>query len=92
MKRKLLLVPRNPFLVPAIHRKAGAHGKTAKAQRRADKIEVDRRVAQSEEHPAFNRDVESSILSAPTTTLFAWRLKRCPAPEVIQFTRQSPAE
>lgn len=71
MKPKRLLVPRNPFLAPALFRLAGAHGKTMKAQRRAAKMETERRVAQLVEHPAFNRDGESSNLSAPTKTSFA---------------------
>ncbi len=29
--------PRNPLVVPALRRKAGAHRKTASAQRQADK-------------------------------------------------------
>jgi len=42
MKRKPRLAPRNPFVVPAKHRKAGAHGKTEKATRRAEKIQLQR--------------------------------------------------
>jgi hypothetical protein len=36
MKRKIMLVrPRNPLVAPALFRKAGAHGKSEKATRRA---------------------------------------------------------
>src|ERR1019366_9452100 len=44
MKRKSM-APRNPFVAAAKFRKAGAHGKTGKASRRADKMEL-RDVAQ----------------------------------------------
>jgi hypothetical protein len=44
MKRKIRLAPRNPFVVPAKRRKAGAHGKTKKALRRAGNMEVQRDV------------------------------------------------
>lgn len=44
MKRKPT-APRNPFVAAAKFRKAGAHGKTGKASRRADKMAL-RDVAQ----------------------------------------------
>lgn len=41
MKRKTMLVrPRNPLVAPALFRKAGAHGKSEKATRRAAKMEL----------------------------------------------------
>ena len=41
MKRKTMLVrPRNPLVAPAKFRKAGAHGKSEKALRRATKMEI----------------------------------------------------
>ncbi len=40
MKRKQI-VPRNPHVAPALFRKAGAHRKLHKAERRADKVRLD---------------------------------------------------
>jgi len=41
MKRKpKILKPRNPDLVAAMFRKAGAHGKSRKAERRAAKVSL----------------------------------------------------
>lgn len=41
MKRKpKILKPRNPYLVAAMFRKAGAHGKSRKAERRAAKVSL----------------------------------------------------
>lgn len=54
LKRKLMLVLRNPFVVPAKQRKAGSHGKTGKAKRRAEKMEIWERSLVTR-HPAFNR-------------------------------------
>lgn len=34
--------PRNPVLLPALFKKAGKHGRTKKAQRRKDKIELEK--------------------------------------------------
>jgi hypothetical protein len=48
MKRKPKLAPRNPFVVPAINRKAGAHEKTEKAVRREDRVALNRCVAQGQ--------------------------------------------
>ncbi len=69
MKPRKTVPARNPLVAPAKFRKAGAHGKTEKALRRAAKMELqnNRCVAQLGEHPAFTRNVESSILSAPTS-------------------------
>ena len=55
MKRKTMPVrPRNPFVVPAKFRKAGAHGKTEKATRREAKIDL-RECSLVARHPAFTR-------------------------------------
>ncbi len=35
--------PRNPLVAPALQRKAGAHGKSQKAQRRAARVALQRR-------------------------------------------------
>lgn len=35
--------PRNPLVAPALQRKAGAHGKSRKAQRRAARVALQRR-------------------------------------------------
>lgn len=69
MKHRKTVPARNPLVAPALFRKAGAHGKTEKALRRAAKMELQNRgcVVQLGEHPAFTRDVESSSLSAPTS-------------------------
>ncbi len=40
MKRKPKLAPRNPLVAPALFRKAGVHGKTRKAERRAKRMET----------------------------------------------------
>lgn len=41
MKRKMT-APRNPFVAAAKFKKAGAHGKTTKALRRTEKMELER--------------------------------------------------
>lgn len=41
MKRKPKLAPRNPFVVASLFKKAGAHDKPHKAQRRADKVALE---------------------------------------------------
>lgn len=53
MSRKPKLAPRNPLVAPSMFRKAGAHGKPHKAQRRADKNDLNRRVAQLDRAPGF---------------------------------------
>lgn len=65
MKRKPS-APRNPYVAVALFKKAGTHGKSEKAVRRAETVML-RRVVQMEEHLAFTQDVESSNLSAPTS-------------------------
>jgi len=67
MKRKPRLAPRNPFVVPAKHRKAGAHGKTEKATRRADKIQLQREYGVT----IAQRPIKGLSPSAPTMTAFA---------------------
>jgi hypothetical protein len=47
-KRKPKLAPRNPLVVPALQRKAGAHQKTEKALRRKEKVALNRCVAQGQ--------------------------------------------
>ena len=71
MKRKTLLVrPRNPLDAPALFRKAGAHGKSEKATRRAAKMELWERSLVTR-HPAFNRakDEFESLRSYHSTRL-----------------------
>lgn len=53
MKRKPTLAPRNPLVAPSMFRKAGAHDKTHKAKRRADKTDLNRRLAQLDRAPGF---------------------------------------
>lgn len=53
MKRKPKLEPRNPLVAPSLFRKAGPHAKSNKAQRRADKTDLSRRVAQLDRAPGF---------------------------------------
>lgn len=94
MKRKSWLVPRNPFVVPAKHCKAGAHSKTTKALRRADKVELRGRSFEVKQ-PAFNRQIRDHWPCAPTkisSDHLHGVLKQRPALEVIQFTRQPPAQ
>ena len=83
MKRKPKLAPRNPFVVPAKHRAAGAHGKTAKAMRRADKMKLQREYGVTIAQHPFKVPGLGLIPSAPTRISFAWRLKRRPAPVAI---------
>lgn len=92
MKRKPRLAPRNPFVVPARQRKAGAHGKSVKATRRAAKMELQREYGVTIAQHPFKVPGLGSTPSAPTTTSFAWRLKRRPAPVAIQSAQQPPAE
>lgn len=71
MKRKTMLVwPRNPLVAPALFRKAGAHGKSEKATRRAAKMELWERSLVTR-HPAFNRakDEFESLRSYHSTRL-----------------------
>lgn len=92
MKRKPTLAPRNPFVVPARQRKAGAHGKSVKATRRKAKMELRREYGVTIAQHPFKVPGLGLTPSAPTTTSFAWRLKRRPAPVAIQFAQQPPAE
>ena len=68
--RVMLVRPRNPLIVPAKFRKAGAHGKTEKAKRRAVKMELWERSLVTR-HPAFNRakDEFESLRSHQSTRL-----------------------
>ena len=92
MKRKPRSAPRNPFVMPARQRKAGAHGKSVKATRRAAKMELQREYGVAIAQHPFKVPGLGSTPSAPTTTSFAWRLKRRPAPVAIQSAQQPPAE
>lgn len=65
MNHKPMLAPRNPCVVPAILRKAGVHGKTFKARRRADKMELRGRSFEVKQ-PAFNRQIRDRWPCAPT--------------------------
>lgn len=56
MKRKPMLAPRNPLVVAAKFRKAGAHEKSTKALRREQKMNDQREVCRVARHPAFNRN------------------------------------
>ncbi len=42
MRKKPGIIPRNPLVAPSLFRKAGKHGKTTKAQRRLDQVELQR--------------------------------------------------
>lgn len=53
MKRKPK-APRNPYVAAAKFRKAGLHGKSAKAMRRQEKVELTG-CSSKVEHSAFNR-------------------------------------
>ena len=71
MKRKTMLVRlRNPLVAPALFRKAGAHGNSEKATRRAAKMELWERSLVTR-HPAFNRakDEFESLRSYHSTRL-----------------------
>lgn len=92
MKRKPRLAARNPFVVPAKQRKAGAHGISVKATRRAAKMELQREYGVTIAQHPFEVPGLGSTPSAPTTTSFAWRLKRRPAPVAIRFAQQPSAE
>lgn len=72
MKRKIP-AQRNPFVAVAKFKKAGAHGKSKKALRRAEKMEL-RGCSSRVEHPAFNRT--ESVQSAPPL----------PAPSKVYFS------
>lgn len=66
MKRKML-APRNPFVAAAKFKKAGAHGKTEKALRRAARMELQREYGvKAAQHP-FKVPGLGSSPSAPTS-------------------------
>ena len=71
MKRKPVL-PRNPFVAAAKFKKAGAHGKSEKALRRAATVELRGRSFEVK-HPAFTRKIRDRWPCAPTNFLFAVR-------------------
>ena len=68
MKRKMQ-APRNPFVAAARFKKAGAHGKTVKAKRRAGRMEMRREYGvMAAQHP-FKVPGLGSTPSAPTKKL-----------------------
>ena len=79
MKHKVKLAPRNQFVAPAKFRKAGAHGKSAKATRRADKITLQREYGVTAAQHPFKVPGQGSSPCAPTITPFAWPLTQWPA-------------
>lgn len=67
MKRKIR-APRNPFVVAAKFKKAGAHGKAEKALRRATKMEFQREYGvKAAQHP-FKVPGLGSTPSTPTSS------------------------
>lgn len=58
MSAKSILAPRNPLVAAAKFKKAGAHGKSGKAQRRADKVQRQRELRQA---PPFERVNKSEV-------------------------------
>ena len=74
MKRKTM-PPRNHVAVALMKRKSGggAHGKTVKAQRRKESVDLQRRVIQLEEYRTFNPGVASSSLAPPTSNQSAFQ-------------------
>lgn len=70
---------RNMIALHAWKRKSGAHGKTTKAMRRKEKVELLREYSSigRSQHPAFNRKVPSSSLGAPTSNLEHFQMQFC---------------
>lgn len=66
----MLLKPKNPMGLLVHKRKAGVHGKTTKATRRKEKIELLREFGRVVRHQTFNLYQKSSNLLAPTSCLF----------------------
>lgn len=79
MKRKPKLAPHNPLVAPAKFRKAGAHGKDHKAQRRADRVSLLREYGVTAAQHPFKVPGQGSSPCAPTITPFAWPLVQWPA-------------
>lgn len=70
MKRKIKVPKeRNPFVAHVATKRSGAHGKTNKALRRAEKIKLMDRQLSWLEHSTFNRNVLSSNPTRFTITL-----------------------
>lgn len=65
MKRKPRLAPRNPLATLASHRKAGAHGKSGKALRRLERVQLERETGVVAAHRAFTpaKDGFESLVS-----------------------------
>ena len=70
--RKPISAPRNLDVPAMMLLKSGAHGKTEKAKRRADRMELHRDCSSRVEHPAFNRRarVQSSPVSPFQNSLY----------------------
>ena len=79
MKQKTKQAPRNPLVAPAKFRKAGAHGKSAKAVRRAEKIQLQGEYGVAATRPLRKVLGQGSSPCAPTITPFAWPLTQWPA-------------
>lgn len=75
--------PRNPLVAATMFRKAGAHGRSEKALRRAAKMELQREAGVVAAHRTFNpgQDGIESLASHQATN--EWRL--------FSFAIQSPA-
>lgn len=54
MSKRKSMAPRNPFVAVAQFRKAGEHGKTEKALRRAARMEMQRTFGRVVRQQAFN--------------------------------------
>lgn len=69
MSKRKSPAPRNPFVAAARERKAGRHGKTEKALRRAARMEMQAKgfVAQLAEQGAFTSEVVGSNPTGSTT-------------------------
>lgn len=67
MRRKIT-APRNPLIAAARFKKAGAHGKSIKARRRAEKMELQGKVGIVAVHRTFNPAQECSNHSPSTST------------------------
>lgn len=63
MKRKMS-APRNPFVAVAMFKKAGAHGKSSKALRRAEKMELQSGYGIAAVQRAFNPQTKVQLLVA----------------------------
>jgi hypothetical protein len=69
--------PRNPFVAAAKFKKAGAHGKSEKALRRASRIDAQREASLAARHRTFNPDQDGfdSLVSHQTNA--KWLASGC---------------